>query len=85
MDAFFGAGPRPGAAQPARRGRNATIRVELDLSECAFGTPGTGRGHGRGLPDLLGEGTAPGTHPETCEVCGGRGEVSQVTRSFLAR
>src|ERR1017187_9177460 len=39
MDAFFGgsAGPR-GPRSRARRGRNATIRVELDLSECAFGT-----------------------------------------------
>ena len=39
MDAFFGAaaGTR-GPRSRARRGRNATIRVELDLSECAFGT-----------------------------------------------
>ena len=36
-------------------------------------------------PTCSGEGTAPGTHPETCEVCGGRGEVSQVTRSFLGQ
>ena len=77
-----GRGPR----SRARRGRNATIRVELDLSECAFGTT-------RELtvdtavvcPTCSGEGTAPGTHPETCDVCGGRGEVSQVTRSFLGQ
>ena len=88
MDAFFGAagsaarGPR----SRARRGRNATIRVELDLAECAFGTT-------RELtvdtavvcPTCSGEGTAPGTHPQTCDVCGGRGEVSQVTRSFLGQ
>src|SRR5215472_14835892 len=39
MDAFFGGGA--GARGPrsrARRGRNATIRVDLDLAECAFGT-----------------------------------------------
>ena len=87
MDAFFGtaAGAR-GPRSRARRGRNATIRVELDLSECAFGAT-------RELtvdtavvcPTCSGEGTAPGTHPETCEVCGGRGEVSQVTRSFLGQ
>jgi molecular chaperone DnaJ len=87
MDAFFGAGA--GARGPrsrARRGRNATIRVELDLAECAFGTT-------RDLvvdtavvcPTCSGEGTAPGTHPETCDVCHGRGEVSQVTRSFLGQ
>ena len=87
MDAFFGAGATSrGPRSRARRGRNATIRVELDLSECAFGTT-------RELvvdtavvcPTCSGEGTAPGTHPETCEVCGGRGEVSQVTRSFLGQ
>jgi len=87
MDAFFGTGT--GARGPrsrARRGRNATLRVELDLAECAFGTT-------RELvvntavvcPTCSGEGTAPGTHPETCDVCGGRGEVSQVTRSFLGQ
>ena len=36
-------------------------------------------------PTCSGEGTAPGTHPETCDVCNGRGEVSQVTRSFLGQ
>jgi molecular chaperone DnaJ len=87
MDAFFGAGAGTrGPRSRARRGRNATIRVELDLAECAFGTT-------RDLvvdtavvcPNCSGEGTAPGTHPETCDVCGGRGEVSQVTRSFLGQ
>jgi molecular chaperone DnaJ len=88
MDAFFGgaaAGTR-GPRSRARRGRNATIRVELDLSECAFGTT-------RDLavdtavvcPTCSGEGSAPGSHPTTCDVCNGRGEVSQVTRSFLGQ
>ncbi|HEY2575418.1 MAG TPA: molecular chaperone DnaJ [Streptosporangiaceae bacterium] len=87
MDAFFGTGAtQRGPRGRARRGRNATIRVELDLSECAFGAT-------RELmvdtavvcPTCTGEGTAPGTHPETCDVCGGRGEISQVTRSFLGQ
>jgi molecular chaperone DnaJ len=87
MDAFFGGGAAPrGPRSRARRGRNATIRVDLDLSECAFGTT-------RDLvvdtavvcPTCSGEGSAPGTHPVTCDVCNGRGEVSQVTRSFLGQ
>ena len=87
MDAFFGGGAGGrGPRSRARRGRNATIRVELDLSECAFGTT-------RDLvvdtavvcPTCSGEGTAPGTHPTTCDVCNGRGEVNQVTRSFLGQ
>ncbi len=87
MDAFFGTGASTrGPRSRARRGRNATVRVEMDLAECAFGAT-------RELtvdtavvcPTCSGEGTAPGTHPETCDVCGGRGEVSQVTRSFLGQ
>ena len=87
MDAFFGTGAGSrGPRSRARRGRNATIRVELDLNECAFGAT-------RELvvdtavvcPTCSGEGSAPGTHPETCDVCGGRGEISQVTRSFLGQ
>ncbi len=87
MDAFFGGGAAArGPRSRARRGRNATIRVDLDLAECAFGTT-------RELvvdtavvcPTCSGEGSAPGTHPVTCDVCNGRGEVSQVTRSFIGQ
>ena len=87
MDAFFGTGAsQRGPRSRARRGRNATVRVELDLAECAFGAT-------RELmvdtavvcPTCTGEGSAPGSHPETCDMCGGRGEVSQVTRSFLGQ
>ena len=88
VDAVFGAGQSAarGPRSRARRGRNATIRIDLDLSECAFGVT-------RELtvdtavvcPTCSGEGTAPGTHPETCQVCVGRGEISQVRRSFLGQ
>jgi molecular chaperone DnaJ len=87
MDAFFGGGAaQRGPRSRARRGRNATIRVDLDLAECAFGTT-------RELvvdtavvcPTCSGEGSAPGTHPVTCDICNGRGEVSQVTRSFIGQ
>ncbi len=89
VDAVFGAaggGTTRGPRSRARRGRNATIRIELDLSECAFGAT-------RELtvdtavvcPTCSGEGTAPGSHPETCSVCAGRGEISQVRKSFLGQ
>jgi len=89
VDAVFGAAGATTSRGPrsrARRGRNATIRIELDLAECAFGAT-------RELtvdtavvcPTCSGEGTAPGTHPVTCEVCGGRGEISRVQRSFLGQ
>jgi molecular chaperone DnaJ len=86
MDAFFGGGTARGPRSRARRGRNATLRVELDLSETAFGTT-------RELAvdtaivcsSCTGTGTAAGTHPDTCDMCQGRGEVQQVTRSFLGQ
>ena len=89
LDQFFGgagATTTRGPRSRAQRGRNATIRIELDLAECSFGAT-------RELtvdtavvcPTCSGEGTAPGTHPQTCDICGGRGEVSQVTRSFIGQ
>jgi molecular chaperone DnaJ len=86
MDAFFGTATSRGPRSRARRGRNATLRVELDLSETTFGTT-------RELTvdtaivcsTCTGSGTAAGTHPETCDMCHGRGEVQQVTRSFLGQ
>ncbi len=89
MDAFFGGGG--GAAQGGRgprprvrRGQDALIRLDVDLAEAAFGTT-------RELKvdtavqcsTCAGEGTAPGTHPRTCETCQGRGETFHVQRSFL--
>jgi len=87
MDAFFGtaAGAR-GPRSRARRGRNATIRVELDLRETAFGTTRELVVDTAVLCEVChGAGAAPGTHPDTCDMCSGRGEISQVTRSFLGQ
>lgn len=86
MDAFFGGGTARGPRSRTRGGADALIHVDLDLVEAAFGTT-------RDLtidtavvcPTCTGAGTSPGTHPDTCEVCQGRGEVSQVTRSFLGQ
>ncbi|MCG5211914.1 molecular chaperone DnaJ [Streptosporangium sp. KLBMP 9127] len=88
MDAFFGqagAGAR-GPRSRARRGRNATIRLELDLRESGFGTTRELVVDTAVLCEICqGSGAASGTHPDTCDMCHGRGEVSQVTRSFLGQ
>jgi molecular chaperone DnaJ len=88
MDAFFGAatGAGRGPRSRVRAGADALVRVELDLADAAFGTA-------RELTldtavvctTCQGAGTAPGTHPETCQTCGGRGEVQSVQRSFLGQ
>lgn len=87
MNAFFGGSTGTRAARERmRRGRSIKVRVELDLEETAFGVT-----KDITFPTAVvcntcqGEGTAQGTHPETCDMCGGRGEVSQVTRSFLGQ
>ncbi|MCO5992454.1 molecular chaperone DnaJ [Actinoallomurus rhizosphaericola] len=86
MDAFFGTATQRGPRSRARRGRNGTVRVELDLSETAFGTTRELTVDTAVVCDTCsGAGTAPGTHPETCDMCHGRGEVQQVTRSFLGQ
>src|SRR5260370_20715261 len=87
LDQFFGAAGGATARGPrsrAQRGRNATIRIELELAECSFGAT-------RELtvdtavvcPTCSGEGTAPGTHPQTSDICGGPGQWSQVPPSLL--
>ncbi|WP_433375593.1 molecular chaperone DnaJ [Streptosporangium sp. CA-115845] len=89
MDAFFGAAGGGGGRGPrsrARRGRNATIRVELDLRESGFGTTRELVVDTAVVCEVCtGSGAAAGTHPDTCDMCHGRGEVSQVTRSFLGQ
>ncbi|WP_026123593.1 molecular chaperone DnaJ [Nocardiopsis chromatogenes] len=88
MNAFFGgqAGGRGSARDRVRRGRSIKIRVELDLSETAFGVTKDVTFPTAVLCDTCqGEGTAKGTSRHTCDMCQGRGEVSQVTRSFLGQ
>ncbi len=86
MEAFFGAGAQRGPRTRARRGADILVGVELDLTESAFGTAREiGFDTAVRCPDCTGAGTASGTFPETCGQCRGRGEVSQVTRSFLGQ
>ena len=89
MDAFFGGaagGAARGPRSRKRRGQDALIRVEIDLSQAVFGaerelTIDTAVECGT----CHGDGSQPGTGTRTCDVCGGRGEVQQVQRSFLGQ
>ena len=87
MDAFFGgASTSRGPRSRVRRGQDALVRLEVELAEAAFGA----------TKDLQvdtavvcrachGAGTSPGTQLLTCPTCSGRGEISQVQRSFLGQ
>jgi molecular chaperone DnaJ len=86
MDAFFGTSASRGPRSRVRQGADALIRLDLELAETAFGVT-------RDLTvdtavvcsTCSGAGTAPGTHPATCDTCGGRGEIQAVQRSFLGQ
>lgn len=88
MNAFFGgqAGGGRGPRERSRRGRSIKVRVELDLSETAFGVTKDVTFPTAILCDTCqGEGAAKGSKRHTCDMCQGRGEVSQVARSFLGQ
>jgi len=86
MDAFFGTASQRGPRPRIRPGADAILRLELDLNETAFGveTPIT-VDTAVLCTTCSGAGTAAGTHPVTCDVCGGRGEVQSVQRTFLGQ
>ena len=90
MDAFFGQAAGGGAGRGPRsrqrRGQDALIRLDLDLSHAVFGaerelTMDTAVACGT----CHGDGSQPGTGTRTCDVCAGRGEIQQVQRSFLGQ
>jgi molecular chaperone DnaJ len=88
MDAFFG-GATSAARGPRSRvrpGADALVPLELDLKDTAFGaTREITLDTAVLCSACTGAGTAPGTHPDTCPTCGGRGEVQSVQRSFLGQ
>jgi molecular chaperone DnaJ len=88
FEAFFGGGGMGsrGPRTRARRGEDLLERVTLDLAETAFGaTREVSFETAVTCTECSGHGTASGTFPETCGTCQGRGEVSQVARSFLGQ
>ncbi len=84
MDAFFGGGGESGPRSRQRRGQDALIRVQIDLRDAVFGgereiTVDTAVG----CTPCAGSGAEPGTGTRSCAVCGGRGQIQQMQRSFM--
>jgi len=83
---FGGAGGARGPVSRQRRGQDALIRVDIDLTEATYGST-------RELqldtavvcPTCEGSCCRPGTQPRVCEVCKGRGQIQRVARSFLGQ
>jgi molecular chaperone DnaJ len=89
MDAFFGTATAGGGRGPRSRvqpGADALIRMRLTLEECAAGlTKELTVDTAVLCSECTGSGCAPGTSPEVCDICAGRGEVQSVQRSFLGQ
>ena len=86
MDAFFGTSSARGPRPRTRPGGDAILRLELDLHETAFGVEAPiSVDTAVVCTACTGAGTSPGTHPTSCDTCGGRGEVQTVQRTFLGQ
>ncbi len=87
FETIFGQGQaQRGPMSRTRRGQDALVRLEIDLADAVFGgqreiTIDTA------VPCAVCHGSCcqPGTSPETCRQCAGRGQVQRVARSFLGQ
>jgi molecular chaperone DnaJ len=86
MDAFFGGSPQRGPKPRVRRGQDALIRVQIDLTEAAFGAVKEIQVDTAVVcPTCTGTGCATGYTPTECTRCHGRGEITFQQRSFLGQ
>jgi molecular chaperone DnaJ len=89
FETFFGAAAGGGGRGPSsrqRRGQDALIRIEVDLTEAAFGGQRELKLDTAVIcPACTGSCCEPGTSPQTCSVCRGRGQIQRVARSFLGQ
>jgi len=73
---MFGGGGRGSAGRAQARGADIETRVTLSLLEAATGaTKEIAIQRRVACSTCHGSGAAPGTQPETCQQCGGRGQV----------
>lgn len=78
----FGGGRRGGPREPAR-GSDVEARLTLTLLEAATGVTKQVKVRRRVVCETCdGSGAAPGSRPETCQQCGGRGQVMH-SQGFL--
>ncbi len=84
FDAFFGGGQR--ARREQRRGQDVRVKLRVTMEEVAHGTTRTLK-----LKTLErcercgGSGAEPGSSPQPCPTCGGRGEVRRAAQSLFGQ
>ena len=91
FDAFFGGDPFGGSFGGGRRGGavqggDVAVAAEISLSEAATGTSVTVEYEGVAACERCrGNGAEPGTPIDTCNSCGGSGELRSVARSAFGQ
>jgi molecular chaperone DnaJ len=86
FETFFGGGAsnQRGPRSRRERGQDALLRVELDLDEVVFGTRRDLDINTAVLCETCnGSCCAPGTSPQTCDICRGSGSIQRSVRSLL--
>ncbi|GAB2554224.1 molecular chaperone DnaJ [Leucobacter ruminantium] len=87
FETFFGGGFGGGQRGPrsrSERGDDAMIRVDVSLEEVVFGSQREVTVNTAVLCEACqGSCCQPGTHPVTCDVCGGQGQVQRQVRSLF--
>ncbi|WP_336659544.1 molecular chaperone DnaJ [Leucobacter sp. USHLN153] len=80
----FGGGAQRGPRSRSERGDDAMIRVDVSLEDVIFGTQREISVNTAVLCSVCqGSCCQPGTHPVTCDVCGGQGQVQRQVRSLF--
>ncbi len=76
FEGIFGFGGGSGGRTRARQGKGLRYDLTLTLEEAFHGKEAEISFHRlEGCPTCHGSGAKPGTHPETCRTCQGRGQV----------
>ncbi|GAA4264967.1 molecular chaperone DnaJ [Frondihabitans peucedani] len=86
FDAFFGGAQqqRQGPRSRRERGQDALLRLEVELDDIVFGVQRDIEVDTAVLCDTChGSCCAPGTSPQTCDICGGSGQIQRTVRSLL--
>jgi len=79
----FGGRSRQGRRRP-RKGRNIQIHVTLSFEEAVFGAEKEVEFNRQAVcPRCNGKGLEPGTQPQVCATCHGRGEIRRSVQTFF--
>jgi molecular chaperone DnaJ len=85
FEQFFGINMGGGGrSRRPRRGRDLQVRLDLTFEEAVFGVEKTIEVTRNEICGTCrGSGAEPGTNPQKCSTCGGRGEVRQVRQTIF--